>query len=816
MVALAALLVTVYTLSHSGRFHIVDEVSLFAVTESVALRSSVDTNAIAWTQWVNSPGEVLGAFGPDGEVYSKKGPAPAILAVPWYLALRALARNDIQFGLLQGTLLWNGFITALTALVLWATARLLGYREVTSATLALLFGLGTIAWPYANQFFGEPVSALALLVSFAGLVAWRWQAQRLRWMLVSGIGSGVALATVTAHGLLVALLAIYGIWALLFPVHGEPSLLAQLRGANGQRRNMALGKLFGALFAFMIPLLLAAIMLLWYNSARFGNPFETGYHFESGEGFTTPIWEGLWGLIISPYRGVFWYSPILVLALLGTPLFVRRHRAEFVLICGLSVTLVGLYSMWWMWWGGFAWGPRFLVPLTPFWMLCLAPLLERALVRQESNGNGGITRRRRKEWGFSPLALGVLAVTLVSIGVQVLAVSVNFVNFEIQLRGIYPTDWEDPLLYGPPAQSLTSMLDSPVFGQLRLAVADFVANTDLAWLWVDGNVQVLIVGMGLAVLVTVGAAFGIWWAAMWRGDETSAAPSFPVQALVVLLPVLLVGVWLGEVSRHPHYGIEDDGYSSLLQEMCAQQLPRDAVVTVAPFAYQIPMNWMGSWCGMPIPVYGYASNSMDHQETVQVMNRLLDQYDRIWFVTGGLAPNDPDNSLERWLAENTYKANDIWYSDYRLLNYATPRRMSDAPWSAMNVPLVGAQTSQITVLAARLPGAAVAGGVVPVEIYYRLEEPSPVDLRWFVQVLTPDGYPVALLDTAPFDGYGSFVDLPVQEEIVEKAGLELPETLAPGVYQVIAGLYNPSVADAPRLRAPDGRDNVLIGQVVVR
>ena len=37
---LMALLVCVYTLTSSGRFHIVDEVSLFAVTESLALHKS--------------------------------------------------------------------------------------------------------------------------------------------------------------------------------------------------------------------------------------------------------------------------------------------------------------------------------------------------------------------------------------------------------------------------------------------------------------------------------------------------------------------------------------------------------------------------------------------------------------------------------------------------------------------------------------------------------------------------------------------------------------------------------------------------------
>ena len=103
IVLLVALLFVVYTLTSAGKFHIVDEVSLFSVTESLAQRGTVDTNAIAWTQWVNSPGEVLGAFGPDGQVYSKKGPAPAFVAVPWYLLLRTIAQLEIGIGLVQGS-----------------------------------------------------------------------------------------------------------------------------------------------------------------------------------------------------------------------------------------------------------------------------------------------------------------------------------------------------------------------------------------------------------------------------------------------------------------------------------------------------------------------------------------------------------------------------------------------------------------------------------------------------------------------------------------------------------------------------------------
>jgi hypothetical protein len=267
---LVALLWSIYTLTSAGKFHIVDEVSLFAVTESVATRGSVDTNAIAWTQWVNSPGEVLGAFGPNGEVYSKKGPAPAILAAPWYLLLRTLARLKIQIGLVQGALLWNGLLTAVTAGLLWLTVVRLGYSDRTGIVTALLFALSTIAWPYANHFFGEPLSACALLLVFYSILSYR-STGRAGWMWLAGIGAALAIGTVVAHATLLLVLGMYWLMGVLT---GAPPR-ATGRGAAALR-TLAAGS------GFLAPLLVAGGLLLAYNFLRFGNLFDTGYHFESG------------------------------------------------------------------------------------------------------------------------------------------------------------------------------------------------------------------------------------------------------------------------------------------------------------------------------------------------------------------------------------------------------------------------------------------------------------------------------------------------------------------------------------------------------
>ncbi len=119
------------------------------------------------------------------------------------------------------------------------------------------------------------------------------------------------------------------------------------------------------------------MLLVAYNLVRFGSPFDTGYHFDSGEGFTTPIWQGLWGLLFSPYRSIFLHTPLFIASMIAFVPFWRRHRSEAAAIAAISLTLILMYSAWWMWWGGYAWGPRFLVPLTPFWVLLLAPVVEK-------------------------------------------------------------------------------------------------------------------------------------------------------------------------------------------------------------------------------------------------------------------------------------------------------------------------------------------------------------------------------------------------------------------------------------------------------
>jgi hypothetical protein len=124
----------------------------------------------------------------------------------------------------------------------------------------------------------------------------------------------------------------------------------------------------------LVGLLPGGVLIVLNNWVRFRALTEQGY---GGEGFTGNLLEGLAGLLFSPGKSLFLYVPLLVALPFAVLPFARRFRAEAVLVGGLTLTLLVQSALWWIWWGGWGWGPRFLVPLMPFLVLPLGVLLER-------------------------------------------------------------------------------------------------------------------------------------------------------------------------------------------------------------------------------------------------------------------------------------------------------------------------------------------------------------------------------------------------------------------------------------------------------
>ena len=82
---------------------------------------------------------------------------------------------------------------------------------------------------------------------------------------------------------------------------------------------------------------------------------------------------GLVGLLISPSRGLFVFSPVLLFALPGMSRCLRaptEPSLRLMTLAGLSTYF--LYGFIATWWGGWVYGPRYMTDLIPFFALWLA------------------------------------------------------------------------------------------------------------------------------------------------------------------------------------------------------------------------------------------------------------------------------------------------------------------------------------------------------------------------------------------------------------------------------------------------------------
>jgi hypothetical protein len=145
-------------------------------------------------------------------------------------------------------------------------------------------------------------------------------------------------------------------------------ILAVLVARRTPRRQLALTGL--GLAAGVLPALL-------YHQIAFGTPWLTGYAFKADPVFRTihstglggvapPTAEALWGVLGSPARGLFAYSPLLLLAPIGLVIIGRRHgwraAAPMLVAAVVYIAFAAGFVDWQAGWGAAA---RHLVPLVP-------------------------------------------------------------------------------------------------------------------------------------------------------------------------------------------------------------------------------------------------------------------------------------------------------------------------------------------------------------------------------------------------------------------------------------------------------------------
>jgi hypothetical protein len=286
-----------------------------------------------------------------GEYLSSYGVGAGLSALP-LVALTQVVYGDLRE---RHEVLWPlaktiaALFTAAAAVLLYLTARR-WVSPLPATLLAVAFGLGTCMWSAASQ---------ALLqhgpnTFYLGLAVWLWTRSPSGPKSQLLCGAALAAATACRPTSAIVLLSM-----------GLVQLLRDRRGL-----------LFLALGA--APLLAA---LGWFQWVHLGSPLRFGQdiaiqHQGIEEVWSTPLLDGLLGLLFSPSRGLLVFSPFLWLA--APALFLVWRRPAFAPLRALalaSVAILLIQAKWHYWWGGWSYGPRIIVDLTWIWTLLLIALV---------------------------------------------------------------------------------------------------------------------------------------------------------------------------------------------------------------------------------------------------------------------------------------------------------------------------------------------------------------------------------------------------------------------------------------------------------
>lgn len=317
-----------------------------------------------------------------GILDSKVMPGQTFLMVPFAVAsrwvVRAVPDPARHFPLMiLVTDLFPAIMTAGTAVIVYRAGLVLGYSAAAAVGAALVFALATPAAVYSKHFFPQTSEAFFLIAAIYGaLVARRHTGVRAarRALVLSGLAFAACL--------LVKLVGIVCLPALALLVAGGAARGAgNDADAGGAARAPARWRLdrdaIARLLWWATPVFLLTLLYLPYNAAARGNAFNFGYGLERDAywGFATNTFVGVHGLLFSPGKGVFWYAPVLALAIPGIARIARRDRVAaiaFVIACAAPLLF---HAHWWAWHGDNAWGPRYLVPVMPVAALAATEML---------------------------------------------------------------------------------------------------------------------------------------------------------------------------------------------------------------------------------------------------------------------------------------------------------------------------------------------------------------------------------------------------------------------------------------------------------
>jgi hypothetical protein len=341
----------VYILTGPGRIDIIDGQMRYDVALSLHAKGRPTLRDPALRSW--------GRPGLNGQLYAPYGVGGSLAGLPM------VAMADFAFELDPGGER-SRFAFSLTSAV-WGAAACallllfylqLGIRSRPALGWTLVCAFATLLWPLAASTFTH--AQTALLVTAALLLGDR-SARRASLPLAAAAGV-CAGAIVIFDEYLVLLVPFLALSTLGAP--SVPRLRRLLTRTFARDEGDGTPRL--RFWIFAASSLLGVLAHLAYNHWRFGSPFISSRHEPPPLG--NPL-AGLVGLTVSPGKGILWYSPTIVLTVVGLRGLWLRAPHLAAAIAGATAALLVFLSPVQFFGGDWCWGPRYLALLVPAWAL---------------------------------------------------------------------------------------------------------------------------------------------------------------------------------------------------------------------------------------------------------------------------------------------------------------------------------------------------------------------------------------------------------------------------------------------------------------
>ena len=281
-------------------------------------------------------GEAPYAFGRvHGHLMPQYPIVPGLINTVTYVAASYLGHSTpLRDDTAYLSLVTGSIVTALSAAAVYLLLLSGGSGVLASGLLALLYAFGTSAFSVASR--GIWQHGPALLFLSVGLVLLRSKSDLL--MSLAGLSLGLAVESRVP------------VFVMVLPLFAIP----------WQR---GLKSFAGFSFNFLLPIALMRVYAWYY----WENPFVLAENMATATAHFVGnnVLEGLAGVVVSPGRGLFVYSPFLLFGVPGIISAVRcRDRFLILLAVGILAYIITV-AVWVSWWGGKSFGTRMLTEIFP-------------------------------------------------------------------------------------------------------------------------------------------------------------------------------------------------------------------------------------------------------------------------------------------------------------------------------------------------------------------------------------------------------------------------------------------------------------------